>query len=327
MPNLLPLFRHPTLTVLFDEDGALLRDLDAHLAPALTRRCFSDPQSAVEWIERMQAAFMEAQPAIQSAWQRALPVEAAAEAIYRYVEDPRRFFAPSVIVTEYSAEAPGSMVFCEAVAHLPSKVVGIAAGAELARYAGAVDHIVPRDAAGALDRLEDEIERSKMEYFLMLTSQTPVLRPGPDAYGFLRDEAVATLVGELSDRYGFVEYYLFMRPAGLLFFDAAANPALLVVLTEEDMSAQFESARAGAAPAELLLDLFECRVVPFFHTVDGMYPRGAKVDPYRYCKPAEVCVGARAYYWALFDLPEGYRRGVPFSHARFLRQGAVGEVG
>jgi hypothetical protein len=321
----LPLYRHPTLTVLIDDELAPLGAHVEHFRPALAHRRFDDAADAVAWMESSFSRAKRAGAPVQIA--NALFSQAGdLERIYNYVEDPRRFCTPTVVVVEYNRPNGSGMEACEAVSHLPCKKVWLSsvdANEEVveAFNRGLIDRFVRRGDDASLSRLNEEIEGLQDAYFLDRSRELHHRKLEGEAYGFLRDAVFNSLVRDLMDRYGFVEHYLFATPIGLLFFDADGAPMLMVVQTEAMMVRQFERARDRGAPAELLRELFECRVVPFFPTGDGLYSSQMD-DPMQHCRTAMHCLGQSEYYWALFEVPASFRDRTPFSHAQFMKTGA-----
>lgn len=327
----LPLYRHPTLTVLIDDDRSSLVCLQFQIEHSLAKKTFNKARAALEWIA---ASFKRAariggpvdvREYSEDGGQRHSSVDRELEQIYRYVGDPQRFAMPAVVVIDYSMPDMNGVEFCEAVAHYPCKKILFTSLADDktgidAFNRGLIQRFQKKQEPDSLDRLEIAIDEMQVQYFIEL-SRAQADRLKPEAFAFLSDASVALLVRDLCDRYGFVEYYLFSNPAGFLFFDADGHPTLMVVQTAAALAAQHQAARAGGGMDSALLDdLRECRVVPFFPTVDGMWRHTLDGAPAAYCKLAQVCRGDEDFYWALFELPAHYKKQAPYSHARFLRE-------
>lgn len=328
----LPLYRHPTLTVLIEGREEAVRQLLLQLDPGLTIKTY----------ETASAALVDIELSVEEVRRAGLPVPVLAgddvaaasdledglKSIYRYVQGPQRFYAPATVVVACDM-SEDAMVACEEVSHLQAKKIWYADEADDARGVeafnrGLINRYIRSDLAQAPRRLGAEILTLQTDYFVERSRYLGTHALDVDAYRFLSDASFVSLVEDLADRYGFIEHYLFCSPSGLLFFDIDATPTLMVVQTEEGMVRQFERARDFGAPAALLQDLFECRVVPFFRTPDGTYPVMGAEQAADLCRPATVCYGESEYYWALFDLPQSFQLGEPFSHAQFIRaqQGA-----
>jgi hypothetical protein len=330
----LPLYRHPTTTVILDESQHHIHAVPTELDTQHPTVTFTNAADAVEYITGAQAMMDHARSPIALdpvAPAAGVPVGSLSDGldhIYGYVQDPQRFCAPAVVVVEYSRAAGGGMEFCEEIAHLPVKCIWRSRAAEqhdgIAAYQrGLVNRFVQREAGWASRGLLESVEMLEHEYFVELSQRLPGHILDTASYRFLQDPAFASLVQEQADRYGFVEHYLFTAPSGLLFFDADGHATLMVVQTEESLATQFEIARDAQAPVRLLQDLFKCRVVPFFGTEDGMYSDQLEDDPCSYCQPALVCRGSSDYYWALFDVPPGMRKGQAFPYARYRETGPL----
>lgn len=327
MQGSLPLYRHPTITVMIEGAKEAADGLWAQLDPALMPHVIADPMAARADIEASAASLEQVGAPVVLRGCDGTAVASDPEdrltSIYRYIAGPQRFCAPAVIVIKYDSAARG-MVACEEVSHVPGKKVWYTVGKNGAQGIDAfnrdwIDRFVRNDLATSVRQLEDEIVALQNKYFLECTLRLGGAMLDMETYRFLRDPAFASLVADLADRYGFVEHYLFCAPSGLLFFDAHAKPTLMVVQTEESMVRQFEHARGLDVPAELLQDLFECRVVPCFLAYDRDARDGHVGQVVEHFRPASICEGESDYYWALFDLPAALRKAAPFSHAQFMR--------
>lgn len=327
MSGSLPLYRHPTITMLIEGSGEATDALWACLDPVLMPHVVVDATAAQASIEIRSESLRQLGPPF--AWPESDQVSATEvldgqlTSIYRYIAGPQRFCAPAVVVVEYDAANRG-MVACEELSSVPGKKVWYTTpdnsleGVE-AFNRGWIDRYVRNDLPTSVRRLEGEIADLQSVYFQERSRQLGEPVHGMDDYRFLFDPDFIDLVADLADRYGFVEHYLFCAPSGLLFFDADASPTLMAVHTEESMARQFELASKLQAPADLLQEIFECRVVPFCLEAIGTGPLADVGQLERSCRPATVCRGQTDYYWALFDLPPAFRKSQPFSHAQFMR--------
>jgi CheY-like chemotaxis protein len=308
----LPVFFHPTTTVLVDDSDTFLRSLAFQLDPMQVSVSFYDPALALDWIERsarssslpLQVDFDNPN---QPAEQRNVKVDV--ENIHRISAQPQRFAIPSVLVVDYSMPQMDGLSFCEAIRHLPCKKILFtgAADEKIAVQAfnrGLIDRYIKKSADDALDRLEREIVELQQAYFL---DQSKTLRDMLvlHDFSFLQCSALTRVVEQLYAQYGFVEHYIFPNPSGILFLTRDGQARLMIVETERGLQSQYEVARDSNAPASLLAALQERRVLPFFpHTGgDGMYTDDVGQHWHRYCNTPHVCHGRETYYWALFDLP------------------------
>ncbi|MBA5605488.1 response regulator [Duganella sp. FT3S] len=325
----LPVYTHPTLTVLVDDSDSFLKSLSFQLDPMLASKTFHDTSVALDWLTQsrqrddvpLHVNFdTQNQPPDQC------NVALDLERIYRISEQRQRFATPSVLVVDYSMPQMNGLEFCQAVQHLPCKKILFTGAADekiavTAFNRGLIDRYIKKSDDNALDILEIEIAALQKAYF---AEQSETLRELVvlHNYQFLGDPALVQLVEELSRSKGFVEHYIFPNPTGILFFDKAGQPTLMMIETEQGMSAQYEIARDSEAPPSLLNALEERRVIPFFSDADGdgMYSSTVGEHWHRYCQPAQVCHGREAYYWALFPLPKHYFDGPLFSYAQFLQE-------
>ncbi|AMP02531.1 response regulator [Collimonas pratensis] len=325
----LPVYQHPTLTILIDDSQSFLDSLAFQLPPQMARKVFHDTQAALEWLRdayrhspsKSQSIRVNYDEQTYSFDRRTVAVDI--DQIYRQSMNRRRFMLPSVLVIDYAMPQMNGLAFCQAVQDLPCKKILFTGQADEkiaieAFNRGLIDRFIKKSDHDALDHLEMEIRTLQKEFFhaQSLTLKDLLSR---HSYTFLSDPALEALVEQLCKRHGFVEYYLFPNPTGILFFDIQGKATLMVVETEASLMSQLEVAQDYGAPLELLTGLREMRLVPFFSDTGGMYTDALRHDWISYCLPAQICFGAQDYYWALFDFPAHYLRDSFYSFAEFLR--------
>nr|WP_315253765.1 hypothetical protein [uncultured Duganella sp.] len=325
----LPVYAHPTLTVLIDDSDSFLRSLSFQLDPMLANKTFHDTVEALHWLRA--SAPDSSVPLHVNFDMQNLPADQCnvtleLERIYRIAEQRERFAIPSVLVVDYSMPQMNGLEFCEAVAHLPCKKILFTGAADekvavSAFNRGLIDRYIKKSDDHALDILEMEIATMQDCYF---DSRSDTLREmvALHDYRFLTDPALAEVVRELKRTMGFVEHYIFPNPTGILFLDQHGKPTLMVIETEQSMQSQYEIARDSDAPRSLLKALVERRVLTFFSDPfgDGMYTSAKAQNWHRYSAAPHICQGKESYYWALFDLPGHYFDQPPATYAQFLRE-------
>ena len=331
----LPLFRHPTMTVLIDDDRSSLATLQFQLEPSIAKRTFNKARAAARWIADafkdllVTGATLAFSPVNRNLETAIHNVDVELDQIYRYVGDPQRFLLPTVVVIDYLMPDMDGLEFCKSVADLPCKKILFTSldddkVAIDAFNKGLIDRFVRKQEPTALDQIEAGIDILQNQWFLE-QSRAQVERLDRQTFSFLSDVAVCALIKDLCDRYGYVEYYLLTSPSGFLFFDTNGRSTLMVIQTEMSLHGQADIAADAGVPHALLEDLVKCRVVPFFRSHDGMWHADMKGDPAAFCKPAQICSGDEPYYWALFEPPAHWAKRAPYSHSRFLREhNAVG---
>lgn len=329
MDILLPVYQHPALTVLIDDSQTFLDSLAFQLDPHVARKIFHDTQKALAWLKQThrQSANRNLPICVDydeetlSFERRTIAVDV--DQIYRQVMNPQRFFMPSVLVIDYAMPQMNGVAFCQQIEDLPCKKILFTGQADEkiaidAFNRGLIDRFIKKSDPEALDNLETEIHGLQKAFFL---DQSRTLKEllARHSYTFLSDPAIGALAEQLCNRYGFVEYYLFPNPTGILFFDINGKPTLMVVETEGSLLSHFEIALDMGGTPELLSALRERRIVPFFHEKGSRYSESIN-DWLSYCLPAQLCTGRQNYFWALFDLPSHYLPGPVYSYAEFLRE-------
>ncbi|RJG08538.1 response regulator [Massilia cavernae] len=329
----LPIYQHPSLTVLIDDSDNFLRSLSFQLDPTLASKAFHDTRSALHWLRQQSGPCTGAERTLSAsfdAYPREVPQYGVAldlEQIHRISFQRKRFLTPSVVVVDYLMPQMNGIELCEAIRDLPCKKI-LFTGVADERVAvdafnrGLIDRYIKKSDENALDRLEREIETLQRDFF---TARSEPLRDllALHSYSFVSDPAVATLVRELVAERGIVEHYLYQNPAGLLMYDTAGKPLLLVMETEAGMNAHYEIANDNNAPQSLLDALQERRVIPYFRDGDGMYTAAYRNTWHRYIEAAQVCRGEQTYFWALFELSADQLPGEALSYNDFLRNHQV----
>ncbi|NML63116.1 response regulator [Massilia sp. RP-1-19] len=325
----LPIYHHPSLTVLVDDSDNFLRSLSFQLDPTLASVAFHDTSSALAWLSQQPGMPDQAEGALSASYdtypRRTAQCSVALDLdqIHRISFQARRFMTPSVLVVDYSMPQMNGVELCEAVRHLPCKKILFTGAADEkvavdAFNRGLIDRYIKKSDENALERLESEIHALQREYF---SARSEPLRDllALHSYSFVADPAVAALVRDLVAEHRIVEHYLFPNPAGLLMYDTAGRAMLLVVESEAGMNAHYEIAIDNAAPQSLLDALQERRVIPYFHDGDGMYTAAFANEWHKYVAAAQVCRGEQNYFWALFRLEAGVIANETYSYNDFLR--------
>jgi CheY-like chemotaxis protein len=326
----LPIYQHPTMTVLVDDSPSFLHSLRYQLGPGFPSIGFSDTGAAIAWLREHGAAPAALasllSPSVDTYTLSPQPYNIAlhVEQVCGIRIQAQRFMTPSVLVVDYSMPGMNGIEFCEEVRDLPCRKI-LLTGVADERVAidafnrGLIDRYVRKSDAHALDRLEAELTQLQEGYFLAQSESLRLLLALHD-YSFVNDPAIGGLVRELGARHKIVEHYLYKTPPGFLMYDRDARPWLLAIETEQSMQAHYEIALDGGAPPSLLEALAQHRVVPNFSDGDGMYSPVRHKEWHRFTSPALTCHGRELYYWAMFALDPDVLGGRVASFADFLRR-------
>ncbi len=329
MNILLPIYQHPVLVVLIDDNQSYLDSLTFHLDTRLPCKTFTNVEVAMEWIKAACQHYQaDAAHPIHVGYdnetsrleQRNATIDL--NEIYSTVLNKQRFNTPAVLVVDYAMPQMNGVQLCEAIQDIPCKKILLTGQADEKVAVDAfnnklIDQFIRKNDPIALSRLDQAINSLKQVFF---SEQTNTLKDllTMHTYAFLADAAITSLVDQLYQQHGFVEHYLFPNPSGILFIDAYGIAKLLVVETEESLTAQHEIAQHQNAPSELLDALSTCQVIPFFSDSDGVYDSNINDNWMTYCLPAQICEGKQNYYWALFDFPAHYLRDGIYPYEKFL---------
>lgn len=325
----LSVFHHPILSVLVDDSKSFLDSLAFQMDRARAVVTFTDPHEALQWIREIyNTRFTGILPVrvthddLTFLTERRT-VQLDIDRIYRQVHDINRFVQPGVVVVDYSMPQMDGLEFCQALQDLPCKTILLTGTADEGIAVqgfnhGLIDRYVKKHDSNMVERLDQEIDALQQQYFATLSGTLRDLLTR-HSFSFLSDPVLSDRVRELSARYGFVEYYLYPNPAGLLLLTPRGQATLMVIETRASLASQVESAEAYDAPAALTEGLRDGRIVPFFWPGNGMYTP-ACIDWEQYCLPAERCVGREEFFYALFDLPRHLLDEPVVSYHTFLSE-------
>jgi CheY-like chemotaxis protein len=322
----LPIYHHPSLTVLIDDSDSFLKSLSFQLDPALASKAFHDTRSAIDWLEGSDEGHDSKLHASYDTYPNSheeCNVGFDIEQIHRISFQRQRFMTPSVLVVDYSMPQMNGVQLCEALRHLPCKKILFTGVADEkvavdAFNRGLIDRYIKKSDDDALDKLETEIVALQREYF---AARSDPLRDMLTLhnYSFVSDPVFATLVRVLLQEHGIVEHYVYSSPAGILMYDSDGQAQLMVVETDTSMNSHYEVACDNDAPQSLLDALAARCIIPWFREGDGMYSQAYASRWHKFIAPAQVCRGAQNYYWALFKLEAGELAEPASSFADFLR--------
>ncbi len=330
MDNLLPVYRHPVLTVLIDDNQDFLDSLAFRLDSRMTCVSFRDPSAAIDWLHDayQSAAKNNGNPIRVNINEEGnllgeYVTSIDANEIAHAVLNPLRFNLPAVLVIDYAMPQINGVEFCQAIRGLPCKKILLTGYADEAVAVDAfnrnlIDRFIKKGDPQALDHLETEIIKLQDDFFVEHSNTlTDIL--SRHCHEFLTDPEACALIKQIANQYGFVEFYLFAHPSGILYLDAQGKCTLMVIETQAGMSSHFDIAQDQGAPAELLSALRESQLVPFFSDTGGVYQAELHNNWMSYCAPSQLCRGKQDYYWSLFELPQKSLPGAVYSYAEFLR--------
>ncbi|UUZ52950.1 hypothetical protein LP419_28255 [Massilia sp. H-1] len=73
----LPIYHHPSLTVLIDDSDSFLRSLSFQLDPALASKSFHDTRSAIDWLDQQRSEAPAAAPCTRATTPTPTPTKSA----------------------------------------------------------------------------------------------------------------------------------------------------------------------------------------------------------------------------------------------------------
>lgn len=213
----MPLYSHPSQTVLVDDNQSFLRSLAFQLDPVHPCITFHDAELALDWIRRHSPCRVLARQKNDDIRDK-LAAGFNLERIARIACEPRRFTTPSVLVVDYAMPQMNGLEFCERVRDLPCKKIMLTGQADEKMAAkdlntGLIDRFIQKSDARALDLLELNVATLQCHYFDEGSQPLRGLAMSEN-YQFLYDPAVVAQAKRLMDQHGFIEHYIFSRRGG-----------------------------------------------------------------------------------------------------------------
>lgn len=327
----LPIYQHPVLVVLIDDNQSYMESVTFQLDTKLAFKMFTDTEAAINWISSACQYYQAGathpihvgyDDETSSLERRNAAIDL--NEIYCAVLNRLRFTLPAIVVVDYAMPKMHGVKLCELLGNLPCKKILLTGQADEKIAVNAfndklIDQFIRKNDPSAPQKLEHAIHALRTAFF---TEQTSTLKDllTRHTYAFLADAAIAALVEDIYEEYGFVEHYLFPNPSGILFIDMEGNAKLMVVETEASMMAHYEMAQLQNAPSGMLEAFKTHEVVPFFSNSAGIYDSKLEHQWEEYCLPAKLCRGTQDYYWAIFDFPHHYLDGNIYSYREYLTE-------
>lgn len=322
-------FSYPTTVAFVDDSVAFLSNLSLQLDPGLAFRMFNSPSQAL--------AFLNGRPAPDPATQEIFcpyldrteendahqVVAMRVDAIRSLVHHAERFDSVSVVVVDYDMPELNGLEFCRRIAdpHVKKIVLTGKADERIAVQSfneGIIDRFIRKHEPDAVEKLNHAI-RDMQDAYLEHVGGSVRDALSVVEYRFLKDGALAEHVSGIFDSLGIVEHYLSYQPHGLLMFDEAATPYLLVIHTDETLRGVREIAIEQGAPPSFFEELDNHAGVPYFWRTEGYYPaQCAEWQPYMH--PASVFHGERRYVYTIVKEPAGLSLDSVLPYQTFLRE-------
>jgi CheY-like chemotaxis protein len=307
-------FSFPTTVGFVDDSATFLANLSLQLDSQLAFRFFSSAERALTTIneeesyrsmtERFFCRYRDRGE--ESNAQEVIAM--SLDVIWQQVHNERRFEHTSVVVVDYDMPGLNGLEMCRRIANPAIKKIVLTGKADehLAVQGfneGIIDRFIRKQDVGAIPALNEAISEMQSAYFKQ-TQHAVVDTLTLSTYRFLADPAFAERASEIFRTLGIVEHYLWPRPGGLLTFDSAGTPYLMLVFSEEALRATREIAVLQNAPAGFLAEFDSHRSVPYFWDSEGYYPSGC-TSWHRYMHPATTVQGKDTYLYSVIKNPPG----------------------
>lgn len=307
-------FYYPTTVTFVDDSATFLSNLCLQLDPQLAFRLFSSPAEALESVNGQPRPGTSDEPLFAPFRDRTdedvahQVIALSVNTLRNQVNNPRRFMATSVVVLDYDMPGMNGLEFCRRVADPTVRKIMLTGKADehiavQSFNEGIIHRFIRKQDASAVPMLNRAVRELQSAYFDD-ACQSIVATLVDSEYAFLRDEALARRVADLSSSLGIVEQYLSYCPSGLLMLDSAGNSYLLIVHTKESLRGLREIAIVQGAPASFLAALDSGRSLPHFWHSEGHYPENCAAWE-GYMHPATRFTGREEYVYAIVPNPKG----------------------
>jgi CheY-like chemotaxis protein len=322
-------FYFPTTVTFVDDSATFLSNLCLQLDPQLAFRLFSSPGEALEYVNSRPRPGPSDEPLFARFRDRTdedvahQVIALSVNTVRKQVHNAQRFLATSVVVVDYDMPGMNGLEFCRRMTDPAVRKIMLTGKADehiavQSFNEGIIHRFIRKQDASAVATLNRTVRDLQNAYFDNVC-QSILDTLADSEYAFLRDEALAARVAELSSSLGIVEHYLSYCPSGLLMLDSAGSAYLLIVHTNDSLRGLREIAVEQGAPAGFLNALDSRRSLPYFWQTDGHYPADC-VAWESYMHPATQFSGRQDYVYAIVPNPPGLDLSQVLSYDRYLER-------
>lgn len=327
--NTIKPFYFPTTVTFVDDSATFLSNLCLQLDPQLAFRLFSSPAEALRFVNEGPRPGPSDEPLFAPFRDRTdedvtqQVIALSVNTVRNQVHNDQRFRATSVVVVDYDMPGMNGLEFCRRMTDPAVRKIMLTGKADehiavQSFNEGIIDRFIRKQDAAAIATLNRAVRDMQNAYF------DNVCRSILDTlalseYAFLRDEALAVQVADLSASLGIVEHYISYCPGGLLMLDSKGSAYLLIVHTEETLRGLREIAVEQGAPAGFLDVLDSRRSLPYFWQTEGDYPAQCTAwEDYMYS--ATQFNGRQDYVYAVIPNPPGLNLERVLSYDGYLEK-------
>ncbi|MGH1352043.1 MAG: response regulator [Methyloligellaceae bacterium] len=305
-------FFYPTTTIIIDDDQELLDSLNYNLGDNTLCKSFNNVEKATRHIDSVGTEKLEIGNFF-SAHSNAHDMDANDQGDlfikirstywFNILQSPERFDEISVAIVDYSMPAKDGIELCRELKNHPMKKIMLTGQADQAIAIEAFNEkiidnfILKQDAADNIDKLREVIKKHTNEYIADKTQSFKLAFSLQEAR-FLTHAVFQLLFEEHRNQQDIVEYYVNSQPPGVLMFNAAGRPSLMIVYETERMRAHYEIAEEYGAPPALLSALANNEVLPLFPTDTGYYNPIHARDWQQHIYPAQKIDDEKPLYFA-----------------------------
>jgi CheY-like chemotaxis protein len=322
-------FYFPTTVAFVDDSPTFLSNLCLQLDPSLAFRLFSSPGEALEFVNSRPRPGHSDEPIFAPFRDRTdedvaqQVIALSVNTVRKQVHNAHRFRATSVVVVDYDMPGMNGLEFCRRMTDPSVRKIMLTGKADehiaVQSFNEGIIHRFIRkqdESAGpALNRAVRDLQSAYFDDVCQSILDTLAV----SEYAFLRDDALATRVADLSRSLGIVEHYLSYCPGGLLMLDSAGKSYLLIVHTNETLRGLREIAVEQDAPADFLAALDSRHNLPYFWQTDGHYPTDCAAWQ-DYIHPATHFRGKQDYVYAVIPNPPGLDLAQVVSYDHYLER-------
>lgn len=322
-------FYFPTTVTFVDDSATFLSNLCLQLDPQLAFRLFSSPREALEFVNSRPRPGPSDEPLFAPFRDRTdedvaqQVIALSVNTVRKQVHNDQRFLATSVVVVDYDMPGMNGLEFCRRMTDPAVRKIMLTGKADehiavQSFNEGIIHRFIRKQDATAIPALNRAVRDLQNAYFDDVC-QSILDTLAMSEYAFLRDEALAARVAELSGSLGIVEHYLSYCPGGLLMLDSTGKSYLLIVHTDETLRGVREIAVEQDAPADFLEELDSRRSLPYFWQTEGHYPADCATWE-DYMHPAMQLSGRQEYVYAIIPNPPGLDLSQVLSYDRYLER-------
>lgn len=304
----------PSTVLFLDDNESFLVNLGLKLNAMTSRILYSDYNKALrklttqtaklgEYIPKIIEHISDNEQELNAEKYQAFNIQFPS--IYEEIYNENRFSLISTIFVDYHLIESTGIDFCREIAELPCTKIMLTgeAGYDIAVEAfneGIIDKFISKDSNNLFEEINHNIDWAQKKYFHKIFDHSALLMK--DKNPLLTDQFFNKIFNEVLIRYSIVEYYLLDASGSFLLLDKAANPMILTIKEDKELSEYVKIAKENGVDVEIIRVLQSGAKVPFFFTEQDHRELPSNWQDYLHNANNFIGENNSKYYYAIFPL-------------------------